>query len=67
MCLGPTLQRGKDRVMGGEGQTAWERMSADQQKEFANQIRNETLSSMGVGPGYLPGMQDQYLSNLGLG
>jgi len=67
MAAGDTLQRGKDKLLGGEGLTAWERMSAQQQQEFANQIRNETLSGLGVGPGYLPGMQDQYLNDLGLG
>ena len=60
MMIGDNLQRGKDKIMGGKGQTAYERMSAEQQKQFADQIRNETLMSMGIGPGYLPGVQDQY-------
>jgi hypothetical protein len=67
MAVGDTLQRGKDKLMGGEGQTAFERMGAEQQQRFANQIRNETLMNLGIGPGYLPGVQDQYLAELGLG
>ena len=60
MMIGDNLQRGKDKIMGGKGQTAYERMGEEQQKQFADQIRNETLMSMGIGPGYLPGVQDQY-------
>ena len=67
IAVGDNLQRGKDVLMGGKGQTAFERMGEEQQQRFANQIRNETLMSMGIGPGYLPGVQDQYLAELGLG
>ena len=67
MAVGDTLQRGKDKIMGGKGQTAFERLGEQQQQRFANDIRNETLMSLGIGPGYLPGVQDQYLAQLGLG
>ena len=67
MMVGDNLQRGKDKLMGGKGQTAYERMGNEQQEQFANQIRNETMMKMGIGPGYLPGVQDQYLAQLGLG
>jgi hypothetical protein len=67
MNVGDSVQRGKDKLFGGKGQTAFERMGEKEQQRFANQIRNETLMSMGIGPGYLPGVQDQYLAELGLG
>jgi hypothetical protein len=62
MMAGDTLQRGKDRLMGGAGQTAYERMSAQQQKQFAEQIREQTLS----GAGLIPGIQDRYFDNTGI-
>jgi hypothetical protein len=42
--------------MGGEGRTAYERMSDEQQKQFAEQIRQQTL----MGAGLIPGIQEQY-------
>lgn len=60
--IGDTLQRGKDKVMGGEGRTAYERMSDQQQQQFADQIRQQTLMSAGL----IPGIQDQYTSGFGL-
>jgi hypothetical protein len=65
--VGENLLRAKDKLSGGEGLSPFERMSKEQQQEFANQIRNETLQNMGLGVGYLPGAQDQYLASLGLG
>jgi hypothetical protein len=68
MAVGDVLQRGKDKLMGGEGQTAWERMGAQEQQAFADQIRQQTLMGLpGAGMGYMPGVQDQYLAELGLG
>jgi len=63
MMVGDTLQRGKDKVMGGAGQTAYERMSDEQQAQFAEQIRQQTL----MGAGYIPGVRDQYMYENGLG
>ena len=63
MAAGDTIQRGKDKLMGGEGRTAYERMSDEQQRQFAEQIRQQTL----MGGSMIPGMQNQYLSDLGLG
>ena len=60
--VGDALQRGKDKVMGGEGRTAYERMSDEQQREFAEQIRQQTL----MGAGLIPGIQDQYTGGFGL-
>lgn len=68
MAVGDMLQRSKDKMMGGEGQTAWERMGAQEQQAFADQIRQQTLMGLpGAGIGYMPGVQDQYLAELGLG
>lgn len=62
MMVGDALQRGKDLAFGGAGQTAYERMSAEQQKEFAEQIRQQTLA----GAGLVPGVQDRYFDNTGM-
>ena len=67
MAVGDNIQRAKDKLTGGEGLTAYERMSRDEQQRFANSIRNETLAGLGLGIGYLPGAQDQYLADLGMG
>lgn len=63
MMVGDTLQRGKDRLMGGAGQTAYERMSAEQQAQFAEQIRRQTLA----GAGLVPGVRDEFMYENGLG
>ena len=63
MMVGDTLQRGKDKVMGGTGQTAYERMSAQQQAEFAEQIRRQTMA----GAGLVPGVRDEFMYANGLG
>tara|TARA_X000001388_G_scaffold1415_1_gene1472 strand:- start:1192 stop:1776 length:585 start_codon:yes stop_codon:yes gene_type:complete len=67
MAVGDALQRGKDKIMGGKGQTAFERMGDEQQRNFAQQVQNETLASLGINSGYMPGVRDQYLAELGLG
>lgn len=63
MAVGDGLQRGKDKIMGGAGQTAYERMSAEQQAQFADQIRQQTL----MGAGIVPGVRDQFMYENGLG
>ena len=62
MMVGDSLQRGKDSLMGGAGQTAYERMSAEQQAAFAEQIRQQTLAGIGL----VPGVRDQYMYGNGL-
>ena len=57
MMLGDTLQRGKDGVMGGQGQTAWERMGAQQQAEYAQQLEQQILAQYGL---LVPGSREQY-------
>ncbi len=63
MAIGDGLQRGKDKLMGGAGQTAYERMSAEQQAQFAEQIRRQTLAGAGI----IPGVRDQFMYENGLG
>ena len=63
LSVGDGLQRGKDSLMGGSGQTAYERMSAEQQAQFAEQIRRQTLA----GAGLVPGVRDQFMYENGLG
>ncbi len=62
MAVGDTIMRGKDKLMGGAGQTPYERMSAEQQAQFAQQIRQQTLT----GAGLVPGLQDRYFDNTGM-
>jgi hypothetical protein len=63
MMVGDNLQRGKDKVMGGAGQTAYERMSDAQQAQFAEQIRRQTIA----GAGLVPGVRDEFMYANGLG
>jgi hypothetical protein len=62
MVVGDGLQRGKDKLMGGAGQTAYERMSAEQQAQFVDQIRRQTLAGVGL----VPGIQDRYFDSTGM-
>jgi hypothetical protein len=63
MSAGDSVMRAKDRLMGGEGLSPYERMSAEQQAAFAEQIRQQTLA----GAGLVPGVRDQYMYSNGLG
>lgn len=47
----------KDKAMGGSGQTGWERMSQEQQEEFAEQMRQQILAQYGL---LNPGSREQY-------
>ena len=63
MMVGDNLQRAKDKMSGGSGQTAYERMSAEQQAQFADQIRRQTMATGGL----VPGVRDEFLYQNGLG
>lgn len=56
MMAGDQLQRGKDRLMGGEGLTAWERMSAEQQAQYAQVLEQQIMAQYGI----IPGTREQY-------
>jgi len=62
MSVGDSIMRGKDSMMGGSGQTPYERMSAEQQRLFAEQIRQQTLA----GAGLVPGVRSQSLYDSGM-
>jgi hypothetical protein len=62
MSVGDSIMRGKDSLMGGSGQTPYERMSAQQQAQYAEQIRRQTLAGVGL----VPGVHQQYFDNTGM-
>ena len=67
--VGDQAQRAKDKLMGGEGLTGYERLGAEQQKQLEEQMRQQVLSQYGLLPGIRPEYygQDSYLAQLGLG
>lgn len=56
MRAGDQIARGKDLIMGGKGQTAWERMSEQQQAEYAQQLEKQIMAQYGI----IPGTREQY-------
>ena len=56
MAVGDNAQRIKDRMMGGEGLTAWERMGANEQAQYAQALEQQILSQYGI----IPGTREQY-------
>lgn len=56
MAIGDNLSRGKDLLMGGKGQTAWERMGEQEQAAFAQNLENQILAQYGL----LPGTREQF-------
>ena len=56
MQAGDMISRGKDKLMGGKGQTAWERMGDQQQAEYAADLEQQILSQYGI----IPGTREQY-------
>ncbi len=56
MAVGDNLSRGKDLLMGGSGQTAWERMGEQEQAAFAQNLEQQILAQYGM----LPGSREQY-------
>ena len=56
MAVGDNLARGKDMIMGGKGQTAWERMGEAEQAAYAQQLEQSILAQYGL----IPGSREQY-------
>ena len=56
MAVGDQLQRGKDVLMGGEGLTPWERMGAEQQAQYAQELEQQIMAQYGL----IPGSREQY-------
>lgn len=48
MIVGDALMRGKDKLMGGEGLTGWERLSKEQQEQYANELEQQILAGYGL-------------------
>ena len=56
MAVGDNLMRAKDAMSGGQGQTPWEKMSAQQQEEYGKMLRQQILTEYGI----VPGTREQY-------
>lgn len=56
MAVGDNAQRLKDKMMGGEGLTPWERMGAEQQAQYAQELEQQILRQYGL----IPGTREQY-------
>jgi len=55
------VQRGKDKVMGGKGQTAYERMSEEQFNVMKEEAARQALAELGLLPqGYQSALTDMY-------
>ena len=48
MPIGDTVARGKDLVMGGKGETAWERMGSEQQEQMRKEMEASILAQYGM-------------------
>ena len=68
-AVGDQLQRGKDKLSGGEGLTGYERLSKEQQQLMQDQVKQQVLAQYGLLPGVRPEYYggDSYLAQLGLG
>lgn len=56
MYASDMVQRGRDLVSGGTGQTAWEKMGNEQQAQYAAELEQQILRQYGL----LPGTREQY-------
>lgn len=57
MPVADIAMRGKDKVLGGEGETPYERLGRSQQDQLRQEITQQVLAAYGL----LPGTRDQYL------
>ena len=51
MATGDALMRGKDKIMGGVGETPWEKVGREQQEEQMRQMRAQLANEFGAQPG----------------
>lgn len=59
--VGDHIQRGKDSVMGGKGQTAYERLSEQQFEQMKKEASRQVLAELGLLPqGYQSALVDTY-------
>ena len=55
------VQRGKDSLMGGKGQTAYERLSEEQFESMKDEATRQALAELGLLPqGYQSALHDPY-------
>ena len=59
MPVADQFMRGKDKLMGGAGQTPYERLSEDQQELLRQQITQQVMSTYGL----VPSTRDRYFSD----
>ena len=59
MPVADLAMRGKDKIMGGEGMTPYERLSVDQQEQMRQQITQQVMQAYGL----VPGTRDRYFSD----
>jgi len=59
MPVSDTIMRGKDKLMGGKGQTPYERLNEEQRKLLEEQITQNVLYAYGL----LPGSRPQYFTD----
>ena len=60
MVAGDTISRAKDKLVGGQGLTPYERMGAEQQQQFARDLEQQILAQYGL---LVPGSREQYLAD----
>ncbi len=67
-AAGDQAMRVKDSVMGGKGETPFERMSTENQAAMQEQVREQVLAQYGLLPGTRPEYygRSSYLQELGL-
>lgn len=56
MAVGDNAMRLKDSIAGGQGQTPYERMGEAQQKQLAEQLKQQIFAQYGL----VPGTREQY-------
>ena len=60
-AVGDQVQRGKDSLMGGKGQTAYERLSEEQFEQLKEEASRQALAELGLLPqGYQSALVDPY-------
>jgi hypothetical protein len=60
-AVGDMIQRGKDKVSGGKGQTAYERLSEEQFNALKEEASRQALAELGLLPqGYQSALVDPY-------
>ena len=68
MPISSGLIRAKDKLTGGRGETAWERMGREEQEKFAKQLEAQILSQYRTAnPAVASVLGDPFLTENGLG